>query len=220
MKKFDIRNFVFILSILLILPLIGCTPKSTTPTTSPEQVAETISAMITQYVIQTQTAYVPPTDTPTPEPTLTPSQTLPVSELGTPGTPGANETPAQAGATPQVGTPGTPGAPVQPGPGQTPAAGGDVNFTDAKLYIAQLTTGYQLTVILPNEPTERKTGGFYASVAGKDFQCDDLYMMKTVNRIICVGPSLYDWRGNLVDVIVYDKDNSAPVFTGQITIPY
>jgi len=215
MNKLHINSFILILSILLILPLVGCTPKSTTPTTSPEQVAETISALITQYVIQTQTAYVPPTDTSTPEPTLTPSQTLPVSELGTPGTPGADETPAQSGVTPQAGTP------VQPGPGQTPAASsGDGNFTDAKLYIAQLTTGYQLTVVLPNEPTERKTGGFYASVAGKDFQCDDLYMMKTVNRIICVGPSLYDWRGTLVDVIVYDKDNSAPVYKGQITIPY
>jgi hypothetical protein len=88
------------------------------------------------------------------------------------------------------------------------------DFTGNEIFTAFLEGGKsQVSIIVPNGIK----GDFTAKIDEKDFSCFS-YIMKTIPRLICVGPSLP--RGKMIKINVFPKDSQTSIFERQFTVPY
>jgi hypothetical protein len=89
-----------------------------------------------------------------------------------------------------------------------------VDFEGNEIFIAFLADGQsQISIIVPNGIQ----GDYTAKISDKEFSCFS-YVMKTVPRLICVGPSLA--RGTIMKIVVYPKGSKTSIFEKQFTTPY
>lgn len=109
----------------------------------------------------------------------------------------------------------TPASTSIPSPSLTPApTKPQYDFTGNEIFTAFLEDGKsQVSIIVPNGIT----GDFTAKIDEKEFTCFS-YIMKTVPRLICVGPSLP--RGKMIKINVFPKDSQISIFERQFTVPY
>jgi hypothetical protein len=89
-----------------------------------------------------------------------------------------------------------------------------VDFEGHEIFVAYLADGKtQVSIIVPNGIQ----GDYTAKIGDKDFSCFS-YVMKTIPRLICVGPSLA--RGTVMKLVVYPKSSKSPIFEKQFATPY
>ncbi|MHC1782855.1 MAG: hypothetical protein AB9891_08880 [Anaerolineaceae bacterium] len=89
-----------------------------------------------------------------------------------------------------------------------------VDFTGNEIFVAFLAEGQsQVSIIVPNGIQ----GDYTAKINDKEFSCFS-YVMKTIPRLICVGPSLA--RGTIMKIVVYPKNSKVSIFEKQFTTPY
>lgn len=89
-----------------------------------------------------------------------------------------------------------------------------VDFTGHEVFTAYLADGEtQVSIIVP----KGIEGDHRAKIHNKEFTCFS-YVMKTVPRLICNGPSLP--RGTFVELFIYPKNSLAPIFEKQFATPH
>jgi hypothetical protein len=109
----------------------------------------------------------------------------------------------------------TPPPTATPTPAVTPSPTVySVDFTGNEIFVAFLAEGQsQVSIIVPNGIQ----GDYTAKISDKEFSCFS-YVMKTIPRLICVGPSLA--RGAIMKIEVYPKGSKGSIFERQFTTPY
>lgn len=88
-----------------------------------------------------------------------------------------------------------------------------IDFTGHEVYTAFFDDGKtQVSIIVPNGIQ----GDYYVKIDNKEFSCFP-YVMKTIPRLICVGPSLA--RGTYMNLMIYPKGSQTPIFEKQFVTP-
>lgn len=87
------------------------------------------------------------------------------------------------------------------------------DFDGSELYVAyQGDSQTQINIVVP----EGIQGDFRANIGEAEFSCET-YIINTVSRLICIGPTIA--RGQIFTLSVYPKERQDSIYERQFTTP-